>query len=84
MQFELTNMLFIIQLIKAIGNRNANDFWEHSLPPDKRINSDTPAPQRKAHIENKYKAKLYCDKISISDNQKVLNEVITNKQESTL
>ncbi|XP_056013170.1 arf-GAP with Rho-GAP domain, ANK repeat and PH domain-containing protein 1-like isoform X4 [Ostrea edulis] len=72
----------LVELIKAIGNRNANAFWEHSLPPDKRINSDTPAPQRKAHIENKYKAKLYCDKISISDNQKVLNEMLLELSEN--
>ncbi|XP_062580578.1 arf-GAP with Rho-GAP domain, ANK repeat and PH domain-containing protein 1-like isoform X2 [Saccostrea cucullata] len=66
----------LIELMKAIGNKNANEFWEKSLPQDTRINSDTSAPHRKAHIENKYKAKLYCDKISISDNQKALNEML--------
>jgi hypothetical protein len=74
--FDANTLSSIFQLIKAIGNRNANDFWEYSLPPDKRINTDTSAPHRKAHIENKYKTKLYCDQISISDNQKALNEVI--------
>lgn len=62
-------------MMKAIGNGNANDFWQHELPPDKRINTDTSAAQRMALIENKYKAKLYCDRSGISDNQKVLNEV---------
>lgn len=64
----------LIEMMKAIGNGNANDFWQHELPPDKRINTDTSAAQRMALIENKYKAKLYCDRSGISDNQKVLNE----------
>lgn len=64
-------------MMKAIGNRNANDFWEYHLSPDKRINSDTSSATRMAHIEDKYKAKLYCDKSIISDNPRVLNEVNT-------
>ncbi|XP_078325603.1 arf-GAP with Rho-GAP domain, ANK repeat and PH domain-containing protein 2-like isoform X9 [Crassostrea virginica] len=64
----------LIEMMKAIGNRNANDFWEYHLSPDKRINSDTSSATRMAHIEDKYKAKLYCDKSIISDNPRVLNE----------
>lgn len=74
----LISLFFVLfQMMKAIGNRNANDFWEYHLSPDKRINSDTSSATRMAHIEDKYKAKLYCDKSIISDNPRVLNEVDT-------
>ena len=61
--------------MKVIGNENARKFWEKNMPASVRINESTPPEQRKAHIENKYKHRKYCDKHPAADNSKALNEV---------
>ncbi|ESO89466.1 hypothetical protein LOTGIDRAFT_165061 [Lottia gigantea] len=50
----------LIELMKAIGNANANNFWEHELIAELKIEPDSTSEKRKEFIQNKYKYKRYC------------------------
>ncbi|XP_021342197.1 arf-GAP with Rho-GAP domain, ANK repeat and PH domain-containing protein 2-like isoform X1 [Mizuhopecten yessoensis] len=64
----------LIEMMKQIGNHNANLFWEKHLRAKSGFNQDMESAQRKQHLENKYENRKYIDKHPLSDNKPALNE----------
>lgn len=72
----------MIQLMKAIGNGNANLFWEHDLMPDKKPTKESLPEERKKFIQAKYQQQCFSHKHPLANNKKELNEV--RKETSSL
>ncbi|XP_033742367.1 arf-GAP with Rho-GAP domain, ANK repeat and PH domain-containing protein 2-like isoform X2 [Pecten maximus] len=64
----------LIEMMKQIGNYNANLFWEKHLRAKNCFNQDMEPAQRKQHLEKKYEERKYIDKHPLSDNKHSLNE----------
>ncbi|KAK3100486.1 hypothetical protein FSP39_020867 [Pinctada imbricata] len=65
----------LIEMMKVIGNDNANAFWEKNLSDSERINEATPPDLRKTHIEDKYKRGKFSDIHAMAENPRLLNEM---------
>ncbi|XP_064608879.1 arf-GAP with Rho-GAP domain, ANK repeat and PH domain-containing protein 1-like isoform X2 [Liolophura sinensis] len=72
----------LIGLIVAIGNENANNFWEFDMLSDMEIESDTTAQQRKHHIEEKYKHRKFCRLHPKNANKTALNQELLRVAET--
>ena len=66
---------FGLQLMKAIGNGNANLFWEHDLLPIQKPTKDSLPEDRKKFTQLKYQQRRYSNQHSQAHNKKMLNEV---------
>lgn len=64
----------LIEMMKQIGNYNANLFWEKHLRAKACFNKDMEPAQRKQHLEKKYGERKYIDKHPLSENKHSLNE----------
>lgn len=73
--FPILYVPVLFQLIVAIGNENANNFWEFDMLSDMEIEDETSAQQRKHHIEEKYKHRKFCRLHPKNANKTALNQV---------
>ncbi|KAK6173548.1 hypothetical protein SNE40_016977 [Patella caerulea] len=64
----------LIELMKAIGNANANSFWESDLLPEQKIDKDSSTEQRKHFIQNKYRHKRHCQLHPAHQDVDILNQ----------
>ncbi|XP_060080907.1 arf-GAP with Rho-GAP domain, ANK repeat and PH domain-containing protein 1-like [Ylistrum balloti] len=64
----------LIEMMKQIGNDNANMFWEKHLRSKSAFNQDMEPAQRRQHLEKKYEERKYIDKHPLSDNKLSLSE----------
>ncbi|XP_052078111.1 arf-GAP with Rho-GAP domain, ANK repeat and PH domain-containing protein 1-like isoform X2 [Mytilus californianus] len=69
----------LIELMKAIGNENANKFWESRLQAVHGINTESSPMNRKQFIQDKYERKLWIDQHPLIGglNEELLRVVVT-------
>ncbi|CAC5426180.1 ARAP1 [Mytilus coruscus] len=69
----------LIELMKAIGNENANKFWESRLQAVHGINTESSPINRKQFIQDKYERKLWIDQHPLIGglNEELLRVVVT-------
>ena len=73
-----------LQLMKAIGNGNANQFWEHDLLPIQKPTKDSLPEDRKKFTQLKYQQRHYSNQHEKAHNKKMLNEVGFHSQTGLL
>ncbi|XP_076446145.1 arf-GAP with Rho-GAP domain, ANK repeat and PH domain-containing protein 1-like isoform X4 [Babylonia areolata] len=66
----------LIELMKAVGNGNANLFWEHDLLPIQKIARDSLPEQRKTFAQLKYQSKRYSNQHPLAHDKRKLNEAL--------
>ncbi|VDI32247.1 Arf-GAP with Rho-GAP domain, ANK repeat and PH domain-containing protein 2 [Mytilus galloprovincialis] len=69
----------LIELMKAVGNENANKFWENRLQAVHGINTESSPINRKQFIQDKYERKLWIDQHPLIGglNEELLRVVVT-------
>ncbi|XP_071151615.1 arf-GAP with Rho-GAP domain, ANK repeat and PH domain-containing protein 2-like, partial [Mytilus edulis] len=69
----------LIELMKAVGNENANKFWESRLQAVHGINTESSPINRKQFIQDKYERKLWIDQHPLIGglNEELLRVVVT-------
>lgn len=72
----------LIEMFKEIGNDNANNFWLTHATPDKIVHMNVSSEERKLHIHDKYKNKLYCDKHPLSEDKTQLNKALLDASQT--
>lgn len=66
----------LIELMKEIGNRNANLFWEHDLMPCQKPHPDSLPEERKKFAQLKYQQRYYASKHAQAGHPRQLNEAL--------
>ena len=61
--------------MKAVGNGNANVFWEHNLSPNQKPSKDSETNQRKTFAQTKYQKRQYSNQHPDANFQNRLNQV---------
>ncbi|KAL5013055.1 hypothetical protein ScPMuIL_011606 [Solemya velum] len=72
----------LIEMMRLIGNRNANNFWCGKMPPNEKITEETESQIRKQHIENKYLRRKYRLLHSLAANERQMNELLLQTVET--
>lgn len=66
----------LIELMKEIGNANANLFWEHDLMPVQKLLKDALPEERKQFAQLKYQQRHYSNQHDQAHSKKQLNEAL--------